>query len=143
LAITPIQDITVIKAILEQDPYMNSIGYNSSNIYRYDQLDEEITTSTKCINIFLMPSPYRRNQNVLVECIYGFKIISTRNNIGDVSNAASQIQALLQNREIGNNHLLELYDPPMQMSSPKGTVVYELSFMTLASIYTPFRSINA
>ncbi len=140
MASTIAQDMLSIKAILDNDAFLNSRGFVADNIHLYNMLDDEITEDTKGIFI-VSATPNGKADGVGISPVYEVSIVANRNQFGDVTLGIDQIVALLSNRNIGNLHILTLLDPPMNLSSPKGTFMYVVSFETLTPFYTPIRTI--
>ncbi len=141
MAITTYDDMTAIKAIIVTDPYLNAIGFDTSNVFLYDYLDEEFTLTTQVVLIKAVDSGSSSSDvGSLVK--YEITVAFNTSKVGTVLNACQQIRALLHDTDIGNLHILRLDRPEYKMDSPKGTLVYEMRFYTEATTFTQIRTLE-
>lgn len=140
MAVTPFTDIKAIKAILDTDPYLGKLGFMPDNIFEANISDEEITEDT--LGIYIYSSfPDGAVKGFTSRQVYTIDVIGNKKKKGSVMHAIEQIVALLLNKEIGNNHVLQLRYPPMQMSSPAETMVYETAFVVETTVFNPIKTI--
>ncbi len=140
MALTTFEDMREIKTILETDEYLLAVGFIPEEIYLYDMIDEEITLTTQAI--FIKADTDFDASEISTRVVYEILVAANTKKIGTVSNACDQILALLQNRDIGNLHVLNLKRAPKKLTSPAGTLLYSMQFYCEATLFNPIRKVN-
>ncbi len=141
MAITTFEDITAIKAIISTDPYLNAIGFNTSNVLMYDYLDEEFTMDTQVILIKAV-DPGSSSDDVGSLIKYEITVAFNKSQVGAVLNACQQVRALLHETDIGNLHILRVDRPEYKVDGPKGILVYEMRFYAEVTTFTQIRTLE-
>ncbi len=127
MAITPLEDKSAIKAIIDVDDFiMNELGFTPRNVLVYDETDEEVTGDTKYIYIVNYPSPPSTNgSNATV--VYGIECVAHKSVQGNALRAMQRVIELLNGTDIGRNHVLDIYEHITQLTAPSGTIRYGIS----------------
>ena len=127
MAITPLEDKSAIKSLIDTDSFITeTLKFEPRNILVYDEVDEEVTGDIKYIFIVNYPSPPSPNGHSGT-IVYGVECITHKTIQGNALRAMQRILELLDGADIGNNHILDIYEHITQLKAPKGTVRYGLS----------------
>ncbi len=136
MAITPLEDKLAIKAIIDTDDFIiNELGFNPSDVIILNNVDEEVTGTSKKIYIVDYPTPVSTN-GLTIRVSYGIEVMTTTSFNGSATRAIAQIMALLDNTDIGNAHTTEIYEGISQLTSSGDTVRYGMVVSFQTSIKT-------
>lgn len=130
MAITPEKDKTIIKAILDTDPYLiEYLEFTPQEIYKVPATDELLGTNDDKNKlkqqIFIYNTDPEKTINTLMHgIVYEVDVSVPYRMSGTADNAMEQIMALLDKRVISHLHKLELLDPPRVLPSP--TSLYQV-----------------
>lgn len=131
MAITPEKDKTIIKAILDTDPYLiDYLEFSPQEIYKVPATDELLGTNDDKNKlkqqIFIFNADPEKTINTLIHgIVYEIDVSVPYRKSGTADNAMEQILALLDRREICHLHRLKLLDPPRVL--PSSTALYQVS----------------
>lgn len=140
MAITLVSDLMSIKAILDTDPYLQSLGYNHKNIFTYDISPDELESDTKMIFIYSAPND-SATSNIATKISYKVEVIATKDKRGDVLNAVEQVIALLQSKDIGNGHILSIDGAPNNLQAPKDIFQVMTRFTCQVTIFNQIKTV--
>lgn len=130
MAITPEKDKTLIKAILDTDPYLiDYLEFEPQEIYKVQVTDEILGTNDDKNKlkqqIFIFNADPEKTINDLVYgIVYEIDVSVPYRKSGTADNAIEQIMALLDGKEICHLHKLELIDPPRVL--PSSSTLYQV-----------------
>lgn len=130
MAITPEKDKTLIKAILDTDPYLiDYLEFQPQEIYKVQVTDEILGTNDDKNKlkqqIFIFNAEPEPTINDLIHgIVYEIDVSVPYRRSGTADNAIEQIMALLDKREICHLHRLKLLDPPRTL--PSSSALYQV-----------------
>lgn len=133
------KDKRAIKAILDTDPYLvEYLGFDPNDIYTSRATDEllGITDQRNKIRqqIFIFNTEPERTVNPLIYgVVYEVDVSVSVQDTGTADLAIEQIIALLDRRQLSNNHDLEIIDMPTVLSSETSLYQIGARFVTYVS----------
>lgn len=139
MAVSVWKDKRAIKAILDTDPYLiDFLGFNPNDIYTVRATDGllGLTDNRNVIRpqIFIFNTEPERTVNPLVHgLVYEVDVSGSNQDSGTTDLAIEQIIALLDGRELSNNHILEILDSPTELSSETSLYQIGARFVTYVS----------
>lgn len=134
--ITPNEDKTAIKAILDTDSYIQRAGFSADKIKTTKYGTDTLNNASSDFQIFIYlgtpenPNIYNQKGVVFNIAVTGRRSLSTV-----VDSVISQVIALLVEADIGRGHILHLLDPPIELESDPAIYIVETSFICYSTIY--------
>lgn len=139
MAVSVWKDKRTIKAILDTDPYLiDYLGFVPNDIYTVRATDELLGFADQRNKIrpqiFIFNTEPEITRNPLVKgLVYEVDVSVSNMESGTADLAIEQILALLDMRELSNNHMLEILDFPTVLSSETSLYQIGARFVTYVS----------
>lgn len=138
--ITPAEDKTAIKAILDTDPYIQRAGFKPENIKKTRYGTDTLNSSNADFQIFIyLGTP--ENPNIFNQkgIVFNISVVGKRQNAERIDSVVSQVIALLSETNIGRGHILLPLDPPLELESDPAIYIVETSFISYQTIYNKIK----
>lgn len=142
MAVTPNKDKTLIKAVLDTDPFLiDYLGFDPKEIYTVKATDELLGLADNKNQlkqqIFIYNATPENTINPLIRgIVYEIDVSVPVNKSGTGDSAIEQILALLDDREICHLHKLEVLDMPTVLSSENSLYQIGIRFICYVSKFT-------
>lgn len=142
MAVTPNKDKTLIKAVLDTDPFLiDYLGFEPKEIYTVKATDELLGLADNKNQlkqqIFIYNATPENTINPLIRgIVYEIDVSVPVNKSGTGDSAIEQILALLDDREICHLHKLEVLDMPTVLSSENSLYQIGIRFICYVSKFT-------
>lgn len=139
--ITPAQDKTAIKAILDTDPYIQGAGFTPDNIKKTKYGTDTLNSNAPDNQIFIYNgTPENPNNRIQKGVVYKIAVAGKRRDQTVVDNVAEQVLALLNDADLGRSHILELLDPPIELESDPAIYIVEAAFICYETIFNKVKT---
>lgn len=139
--ITPAQDKTAIKAILDTDPYIQGAGFVPENIKTTKYGTDTLNSNTQDFQMFIYNgTPENPNNRMQKGVVYKIAISGKRKSRLVVDNVSEQVIALLHDADLGRAHYLELLDPFIELESDPAIYIVEASFISYQTVYNKIKT---
>lgn len=130
MSITIKADKDVIKALLDTDDMISDMGFSPENIKTTGAGSEIISISKPEFQIFIgMSGPENLGSSLVSGIVYSVTVTGNRKQSNRVDEVTEQVIALLNNKDIGRGHILELLDPPLELASNPNIYIVETTFL--------------
>lgn len=138
--ITPQKDKEAIRAILIADDLIARLGFKPDNI-NTSRIDNSVVTPGRIpssINISNGRPERSSNYNVK-NLVYTITISGNRNFQNKIDDAATQVIGLLNDKDIGNCHILYLIDGVMERETDPAVYSVEMNFVCQSTNFNVVR----
>lgn len=134
--ITPSEDKTFIKALLDTDEYIAKAEFLADNIKTTKYGTDTLNSGNQDFQIFIyLGNPENPNSWIQKGVVYNVCASGRRTLSDRVDSVMAQIIAILSEAEIGRGHILHLLDPPMELESDPAMYLVECSFICYSTIF--------
>lgn len=139
--ITPLEDKAAIKAILDTNGYIQRAGFTAENIKTTKYGTETLNSTNPNFQIFIwLGTPENPNNWNQKGVVFNISVVGMRKRSNTIDSVASQIIALLSEKDIGRAHILYLLDPPIELESDNAVYIVETSFVCYETIYNKIKT---
>ena len=131
MAITVMKDKEVIRALLNTNKDIEIAGFKKENIRTTKASPDILNSANPELQIFISlgqpeySNPFGNVKNLT----YDISVSGKRNYSNRIDDTANKIIELLNERDIGNGHILYLLDVPLELASNPSVYIVEMSFL--------------
>ena len=148
--ITPNDDKQAFKNIILKDKFIMDVVETKDNILVTKYGTDILNSVSKNIKIFIyMGTPEKSRVWQQKGMVYRVAVVGKRTNSPTVDSVAYQIVALFGdsqtdlkkgNSKIGESHIPQLLDPPLELESDPALYIVETSFVCYETIFNPIKN---